>query len=43
MACRLTSGGKGVVLAQICGMKYDSSDDIELDGQGMKGDDSMPT
>jgi len=28
---------------QICGVKYKSSDDVELGGSGIKGGDSMPT
>src|SRR6267142_852187 len=41
MACRSSSGGGGVVSVQICGIKYESLDDVELGGLGMKGGDSM--
>jgi len=32
-----------MVSVQICGTKYESLDDVELGGLGMKGGDSMPT
>jgi len=40
---RSSSGGWSVELVHICGAKYESLDDVELGGLGMKGGDSMPT
>src|SRR6267142_775606 len=36
--CRSSSGGWSVELVHICGAKYESLDDVELGGLGMKGD-----
>src|SRR6267142_5855959 len=43
MRRRSSSGGWSVELVHICGAKYESLDDVELGGLGMKGGDSMPT
>src|SRR6267142_5994226 len=43
MCRRSSSGGWSVELVHICGVKYESSDDVELGGLGIKGGDSMPT
>src|SRR6266850_6386622 len=43
MRRRSSSGGWSMELVHICGVKYESLDDVELGGLGMKGGDSMPT
>ena len=43
MVHRSSSGSDMVVLVQICGVKYESLDDVGLGGLGMNGGDSIPT